>query len=167
MVVPCSYCDKSFEEASAFLSHVTYFHADVIATKDLRCFDANCVRTYSTFKSFKKHVLTHTSGRKRQEEVEDQNNDAGFEMNVNVDDVLYDVAPDETDQERELASSEDFDSALANAAVTFCASLYDSDTLTEVQIQNIVESHEQFLSGRFLQILRNDVLDLLNKASNF
>jgi len=58
----------------------------------------------------------------------------------------------------------DFDSLLNSAVITFLASLYDSNSFTETQIQKVVNSHKQLLGGGFLAMLKDKVLGLLCEA---
>lgn len=59
-------------------------------------------------------------------------------------------------------NSSDFHQALTNAVITF-ASLYDNFSMSEDQIQKVIDCHKTLLAG-FLIILKKYVFKLLNKA---
>ena len=52
--IVCIYCKSSFENYKLLFEHISSLHN---LLNNFRCFIQNCSRAYSTFNSFKKHIL--------------------------------------------------------------------------------------------------------------
>lgn len=54
--VTCYYCAKKFITIKVFLY---YFKIEHNLEKDFKCGENNCFRTFSNYRAFKRHLVTH------------------------------------------------------------------------------------------------------------
>lgn len=171
----CFVCEKKYNAAHSVLGHLRFFHSTEIAQKRLICCWRHCVRVFNNFSAYSKHVkhhqseissmssqLKYISSQGLQDSNDDKNstkpNISTCIKNENI--CSFNVELSEID------SSNDFDQALTDAVIHYVASLYDKFSLSEDEIQQIINCHKSLLGAGFLMILKKHILNLLNTAKN-
>lgn len=169
----CFVCEKKYNAAHSVLGHLRFFHSTEIAQKRFICCWRHCVRVFNNFSAYSKHVkhhqseissmssqLKYISSQALQDSNDDKNstkpNISTCIKNENI--CSFNVELSEID------SSNDFDQALTDAVIHYVASLYDKFSLSEDEIQQIINCHKSLLGAGFLMILKKRILNLLNTA---
>lgn len=153
----CFVCNKKYNAADAVLGHIRFFHSNEIARKRLVCCWCNCIRAFNNLSTYSKHVKSHElkhSSTQRQatfsHALQDSNDDyknpvdVSCKMNKSISDSHVELC--------EVDNSNDFHQALTNAVITYVASLYDNFSLSEDEIQKVIDCHKTLLGAGFLII---------------
>lgn len=158
----CFVCNINYNTADAVLGHIRFFHSNEIAQKRLVCCWDNCVRVFNNVSAYSKPVKSHKSKNSNiqlectSSHVLHSSNNKGSSNNKSpVDAFNYGKNKNTSDPNIKLCeidNSNDFHQALTNAVITYVASLYDSFSMSENEIQNVIDCHKTLLGAGFLMI---------------
>lgn len=150
----CFVCNKKYNAADAVLGHIRFFHSNEIARKRLICCWNNCIRAFNNLSAYSKHIRSHKSnsyGMQQKEEfvahnLQDSNDNIESSSSNNKTESITNSHIELS----EIDNSNDFHQALTNAVITYVASLYDNFSLSEDEIQKVIDCHQTLLGAGFL-----------------
>lgn len=156
----CFICLVNFNFQSHLLRHITVFHSFVSIT-EYKCLEDNCLRIFSSFNSFRKHLKTHANF----EGISDNVTPIDFINDKNIEQNCYTNNNSTSENcEEEINNSEisidSFNEIVTGDAVNIMAKWYNEAVIPRNKVQSFIND-TKLINLNSMQLLQNTVLNQL------
>lgn len=167
----CFVCMNNFPSVFSLCLHLKIVHK--LESNDTHgCRENNCMRDFANSKSFRNHLKSKHCFEKKEtvdeniaECVEPKNIFSSNSTAFSLPSVSSSSGPSASSSTASLAiislTLDDFKKLMNDECMLFLSKLYNSSLLPRKYIQELIDFVSEFLSGGFVTILKNFVIDIL------